>query len=462
MIDRLVLFGALGDLTARYVLPALAALHAEGHLPDGFTLVGSGREELDDDAFRDRCAKALDEHADALDEASRRAVVAACTYVRADATDADDVAAAVASDDPVACYLALPPAVAAPAIDALAAAGLAEGSCVVLEKPFGTDRDHAVDLNRRLRAAFDEDAVFRVDHFFGKHTVQDVVALRFANRLFEPVWNRANVAAVEIVWDEQLTLEGRASYYDSAGALADMLQNHLLQVLALVAMEPPWRVDARELADRKADVLRAVRGPVDADDVAAHAVRGRYTAGTVGEREVPAYVDEEGVDPERGTETYAEVVLHVDTWRWSGVPFRLRSGKALGAERHEVVVHFQDVPHLAHEDEDPVPNRLRIDLARRRVVLDVNVNGPDEPFSLVPTELDVTLGSQEVPAYGQLLLGVLSGDPLLSIGADEAEEAWRIMDPVLAAWRDDATPIEDYPAGSGGPGPAPHWQATAR
>jgi glucose-6-phosphate 1-dehydrogenase len=454
MIDRLVIFGALGDLAARLLLPAVAHTLAAGALPEDFRIVGTARDDEDDESFRRFILDALAEHAPEVDEEHRRAVAERSTYCRADATDAGQVAAAVAHDGPVACYLALPPAVFADAVDALAAAGLAEGSRLAVEKPFGEDLASARELNAKLHEHVPEDAIFRIDHFLGKQTVQNVLALRFANRMIEPVWNRSHIDRVEVVWDEDLTLEGRASYYDSAGALADMLQNHLLQLLALVAMEPPTTIDAHDLRDRKVDVLRAVR-TLTADEVVEKTARARYGAGRVGDRDVPAYADEEGVDPDRDTETYAEIVLHVDNWRWAGVPFRLRSGKALAGNRKEVVVHFQPVPHTIHAGEEPEPNSLRLQFSPDRVTLGLTVNGPGAPFALTTTELDATLAPQELPAYGQLLLDLLDGDPLLSISAAGAEEAWRIMDPVRKAWDDGMVPLQEYPAGSDGPDDRP-------
>jgi glucose-6-phosphate 1-dehydrogenase len=298
-----------------------------------------------------------------------------------------------------------------------------------------------------------EEQVFRIDHFLGKQTVQNVLGLRFANRIFEALWNAQHVEAVDIVWDETLALEGRAGYYDAAGALRDMVQNHLIQLLCLLAMEPPVTLDERSLRDRKVDVLRAVRRPT-LDDVRRHTLRARYRAGSAGGTTVPAYVDEPGVDPERRTETFAAVTLFVDNWRWAGVPFRLRSGKALGADRHEVRVRFRPVPHLAFDqdqDQDPQPNVLRLHVDPDRVTLEVNLNGAGDPFRLERAGMAVVLAPQELSAYARLLLDIFAGDPVLSIRADEAEEAWRFIEPILDGWRNDATPLLEYPAGSSGP-----------
>jgi glucose-6-phosphate 1-dehydrogenase len=345
-------------------------------------------------------------------------------------------------------YLALPNTVFRPTVDALAALDLTPDARIVLEKPFGKDLADARELNEALHRLLPEDAIFRVDHFLAKATVLNVLGLRFANRIFEPVWNAAHVERVEIVADETLGLEGRAGYYDRAGAARDMLQNHLLQLLALVAMEPPLQLEGGGLARRKGDVLRAVNPP---SDVAAGSVRARYTAGRVDGRELPSYVDEDGVEPERGTETYAEITVTVDNWRWAGVPFRLRSGKALADKRSEIAVHFKPVPHLAFADEVPEPDVLRIRLTPDGIALEINLNGSGDPFDLEREVFTSSPPENDLPAYGLVLQELLKGDTTLSISDVEAEEGWRILEPVLAAWAADEVPLLEYPAGSSGP-----------
>src|SRR5215472_3712585 len=356
MIERLAIFGATGDLTARYLLPGLAALQAAGQLGDRFQLASAGREEWDTEDFRQWAAAQLDRHGGRFPAAARQAVVSASSYHQADVADIPSVADAIAGDGPVAAYLALPPAVFPVAVSTLHDAGLPPGSRIVLEKPFGEDLDSAAELNRLLAELVPESAVFRVDHFLAMTTVQNVLGTRLANRMLEPVWDSTHIAEVDIVWDESLALEGRAGYYDGVGALKDMLQNHLLQLLCLVAMEPPVSLSERDLRDRKVDVLRSLR-PLSDSDVERHTRRGRYTAGRIGDREVPAYVDEEGVDPAHRTETFAEIELTLDNWRWPGTVFRLRTGKAMRRARREVAVHFRHVPHMPFgRDEDALPN----------------------------------------------------------------------------------------------------------
>jgi glucose-6-phosphate 1-dehydrogenase len=456
----MIVLGAGGDLAARLLLPALAGLRAHERLPDDLAIVGVDRAAMDDATFRAHVRTAVGVHGDAAARSAAEALAGSCTYRRGDATDPDALRAALADGEgPAVVYLALPPPVFAPAIRAAAEAGLPEGSRMVVEKPFGEDLASAQALNTLLRDVLPEDAIHRVDHFLGKQTVQNLLGLRFANRLFEPIWNREHIERVDVVWDETLALEGRAGYYDRAGALRDMIQNHLLQVLTLVAMEPPPTLHERDLRDRKVDLLRSIRTP---DDVAAQTVRARYTAGDAVGGPVPDYASEEGVDPARGTETFAAVTLWVDTWRWSGVPFTLRSGKALGALRQEVAIRFRPVPHLAFgQGQHPEPNVLLLGLNPDRLELSVTVNGPGEPFTVEEVTLAAHLAPQDVSAYGRVILDVLAGDPTLSIRGDEAEECWRIVGPILDAWRTGVPGLRDYTAGSDGP-VSPGWPPPAR
>ncbi len=451
MIDRLVIFGGTGDLTGRYLLPALAALRARGHLSEGFELVGASREDWDDEQFRSWAAGWLQREATSVDAGATTALVRSSRYQRLDLVGSASVTACLAGEGPVAVYLALPPAVFPIAVSALHRAGLPADSQVVLEKPFGEDLDSARALNRLLADLADERHVFRVDHFLAMTTVQNVLGTRLANRVLEPIWNSAHIDEVEIIWEESLALEGRAGYYDHVGALKDMVQNHLLQVLCLVAMEPPISLGERDLRDRKVDVLRSVR-PLEDDDVATRTRRGRYRAGRVGDRDIPAYVEEDGVTPEHRTETFAEVALELDSWRWSDTRFRLRTGKAMGQDRKEVVVHFRPVPHLPFEHpQGSVPNRLHFGLEPEGLTLELTGTGPSVASRLVPLTLSAEMEPPELPAYGRILLDVLSGNSALSIRADEAEESWRVLTPVLYGWSRDLAPLQEYDAGSTGP-----------
>ncbi|MEZ5220520.1 MAG: glucose-6-phosphate dehydrogenase [Ilumatobacteraceae bacterium] len=440
-MTRLIVFGT-GDLTTRYLLPALAELVAANALPDGVSVTVAGRREMSTTDLLD----GLEGRGDRLPD---------LTYRRANPTDAAAVRALVgngAPDDPVVAYLALPPSVFADAVDALGAAHLPAGSGIVVEKPFGDDAESAAALNRKLLAVVPEERVFRVDHFLGKQTAHDVLTLRFANSVFEPLWNHRHIASVEIVWDETLALEGRAGYYDGTGALRDMIQNHLLQLLCLVAMEPPDRLSGDAVGARRVEVLRATR-PWDAA-AAAHNVRGRYVAGQVGDREVPSYVDEDGVEPGRGTETYARVTFAVATPRWSGVPFVLRSGKAMSTDRHEITIRFRSAPPVGFCADEVSPNVLRFGVDPTRVTLDAVLTAGHGVFATAPVELSSRAHEPSLSAYATVLAGVLGTEDVLSVRGDEAEEAWRVVEPVLEAWHHGVVPLVEYPAGSPGPTPS--------
>jgi glucose-6-phosphate 1-dehydrogenase len=452
MIQTLVILGASGDLTSRFLIPALVRLHQAGKLPEGFRVVGVAQDDWNTEKFRGHLEQKLESSGTTDVSGLRDTILGKVDYHRADVTSRDQLARALDDmTDPLVAYLALPPGLFTPSIESLAALKLAKGSKVVLEKPFGESLESAQALNRLLHESFPERDVFRLDHFLGKQTVQNVLGLRFANRLFEPVWNTHHIERVEIIWDETITAAGRASFYDVTGALRDMVQNHLLQLLALIAMEPLHSLDERALRDRKVDVLRAVRR-LTPDEVLRQTVRGRYIRGTIGKEEIRPYLQEEGVRAERNTETFAQVTLSIDNWRWAGVPFVLRTGKALGHDRREIAIHFRPVPHLAFgQESQPKRNVLAIELGPDRIALKVNVNEPGDLGNLEQVELDKRFPSGGLPAYARLLLDVLDGDLTLSIRDDEAEESWRIAEPILQVWGGGGVPLVDYPAGSDGP-----------
>jgi glucose-6-phosphate 1-dehydrogenase len=448
-IRTLLLLGASGDLSGRLLLPAFGELLDEEESRREVVLVGAGSEDWNADAWRDRVKTSFDS-ADVSDE-TLKSVLDTTRYEQADVTSVEGLKSLIDSCPPApALYFALPPSVTVAACTALQQVSLPEGTTLVLEKPFGTNQESAASLNRLLAQLVPEEQVHRVDHFLGRSTVLNLMGVRFANRLFERLWSNEHIARVDIVFDEQLTLENRARYYDRAGALMDMIQSHLLQVLALVAMDPIATVSAVDLRDAKAQVLRACR-PWD-DDPVASGRRARYTQGSIDGREVPDYTAEPGVDPSRNTETLAELVVEVDNWRWAGVPFRLRSGKALRERRKEVLITFKPLPHLPTGLRgQAIPERLRLTMGPDRMALEMNVNGPDDPLVLDRVALDTDLNPGRLPAYGEVLAGVLDGDPLLAVRGDTAEECWRIVDPVLQAWRAGEVTMDEYAAGSDGP-----------
>ncbi|GAA2078840.1 glucose-6-phosphate dehydrogenase [Microbacterium hatanonis] len=439
----LIILGASGDLTSRLLLPALGQLLVRE--PErSVRLHGAGMDDWTDEHWREVVEKAFE----TTDAKGAFAAVSATTYSKADITKPDDLQALLnAAEGRPALYFAVPPAVAEQACEALESVEIPEGTILALEKPFGTDEASAHELNEVLAKLVPERQVFRVDHFLGRSTVLNFLGVRFANRLIEPVWSADDIASIVIQYDESLGLEGRAGYYDRAGALIDMIQSHLLQVMAFVTMEPPSSLDEIDLRDATAAILRATH--VLGDDPVASSRRARYTAGTVDGREYPSYVDEKGVDPSRDTETLAEMTVEIRTARWQGVPITLRSGKALADKDAEVIVTFQPVRHMPQGfTGETAPTELRFSLSPDTMSLGLNVNGGADPLVLERVSLQADLGEGGRVAYAEVLSGILDGDAMLSVRGDAAEQCWRIVQPVLDAWRAGKVPLDEYPAGS--------------
>ncbi|MCX2965764.1 glucose-6-phosphate dehydrogenase [Gordonia aquimaris] len=444
----LFIFGAMGDLTSRLLLPALAQLLALE--PDrSVRLVGVGRRDVSDDEWRERVSAAF---GDDVASATRQ-VADQTTFLQADVGTADGMRTVLdqAGDGRSVLYFAVPPSVAQQSCDAMAELDdLPDGLMLALEKPFGTDDDSARDFNAKLARLVPENQVFRVDHFLGQSILLDLFGIRFANRVFEPVWSAEHIESVVIRYDETLGLEGRAGYYDKAGALVDMMQSHLLELLAVVAMDPPASLNERDLRDATGAALRATR-VMDGDPVRSSR-RARYTSGQVDGKHLPSYVDEDGVDPTRDTETLAEATFEVNTARWAGVPFTLRSGKALEPAVKEIALHFRPVRHLPQQfSGDVAPNVLRLTFGPDAMSLRLNVHDGTDPFDLAATELGADLGEGSIRAYAEVLSGILDGDATLAVRGDAAEQCWRIVGPIIDAWQADRVPLEEYPAGSAGP-----------
>ena len=467
--STLVLFGATGDLAARKLLPAVYDLLADGRLPERFRLLAVVRGEQDEASFREHARAAIGAHARRdLDERLWEALeprigVVAGAYgtpelfrslaSRLDQGDSED-----GERSQRLFYLAISPTFFADTARGLCEAGLGRGSDpptrLLIEKPFGHDLASARELNAAVEASFDERQVFRIDHYLGKETVQNLLVLRFGNGIFEPLWNRTAIDHVQITVAEDIGIERRARYYDRAGALRDVIQNHALQLLSLVAMEPPASFDANLVRDEKAKALRAVR-PLDP---ARDAVRGQYAAGWLAGERVPAYLEEEGVPPGSRTETYAALRVEVDNWRWAGVPFYLRTGKRLPLRTTEIAIAFKPVPHQPFRSLDgpPPPNELVISVQPNEgATLQVAAKMPGTALRMRPVQMDFQYGSsflRESPeAYERLLHDALLGDATLFTRADEVEAAWEVVDPVLRAWEDAGGEPEPYEAGTAGP-----------
>lgn len=445
----LLILGARGDLTKRLLIPGLATL-LKVERDRRVRVVGADRVETTGAEWEQLVAEAF-ESAEAP-KAVAKPVLDRTSYLEADLLDYEDLSGLIdhCGDGPLVIFFALPPAVSMRVCELLRRIDLPKDTRLALEKPFGTDLESAQRFNAMLREVVPEERLYRIDHFLGVNTVFNLIGLRFANRMLQPIWNREHIERVEIVYDEDLALEGRAGYYDTAGALRDMLQSHLLQILAIFAMESIATVTPEELQDAKAQALRATRVRGGSPKRASR--RARYTAGTSRDRRVPDYVAEDGVDPANMTETLAQVTLEIRNNRWAGVPFVVRSGKALAVPRKQIIIYFHDVAHLptgfigdSHGD------TLVIDLKPGAVHLSLTMNAEGDPLDLEQKTMSATLAAPRMHAYGEVLGEILDGSQLLTVRGDAAEECWRIMEPVLTAWAADRVPMEEYAAGSAGP-----------
>ena len=455
-VRTLLILGGTGDLSGRLLLPGLARVVSRGRAPE-LTVIGSGSRDWTMEQWQDRMRSSFAEAFEEADEQGRERLsrtVEDSRFLRLDLSGTGDLADRLRDvEPPLALYFALPPEVAARTVRKLKPDDLPPDTRLVLEKPFGSDHASAVELNEVLARLVPERNVFRVDHFLGMTTVMDILGLRFSNRLLEPVWSNLHIEKMEIVFDEQLGLEGRASYYDAAGALKDMIQSHLLHVMAFMAIGAPATLGERDLRDLLAATLRAATASP------AESRRARYTAGEVDGQEMESYADSPGVDPSRNTETLAEVEVRINNSRWTGVPFILRSGKAMGRSRKEALVTFRPVSHLPEgfTGVTDLPSRLRISFSPAEIELELNINGPQSVFRLERTGLKGPAHASQLTPYGEVIESVLDGDPLLSVRADIAAECWRIVDPVLQAWADGDVPLETYRAGTQGP---PGWDTS--
>ncbi len=470
----LVIFGATGDLAHRKLLPALYNLAHEGALPERFDLIGVGRRDQEHEDFGDAVSSSIERFSRRRpDPALLGGLLDGVRYIQGSFDD-DEVYAELTRTleefderagrpmDRV-FYLSTAPEFFPLIASKLGAAGLdrVENAEVriVIEKPFGYDLASARALNVELLEVFDESQIFRIDHYLGKETVQNLMALRFANALFEPVWNRNYIDHVQITAAEDIGIGGRAGYYEGAGALRDLVQNHMLQLLALLAMEPPTAFDANRLRDEKLKVLEAIVPP-NVEDVAGMAVRAQYGPGVVGGARVPGYLQEPGVDADSRSPTYAALRLHVSNWRWAGVPFYLRTGKRMARKLTEIAVILKPVPHIAFQSSGSVgiqANQIVFTLQPDEgVSVSIGAKIPGSRMRIRPVNMEFRYGtsflSESPEAYERLILDAMRGDATLFTRNDEIEALWGIIDPILDAWKaDTSSPIPQYGSGSSGP-----------
>ena len=459
-----VVFGATGDLTERKLLPALYHRQIAGQFTDPTRIIGASRSELTSDDFRKHAQKALKEHLKRgeYDNEQVAKFLDRIEYVPVDATtnkgwDALKKLLDEGKDRVRAFYLAVAPSVFGPICDGIRDHKLiTKQTRIVVEKPLGRDLESALALNNMIGKVFHEEQVFRIDHYLGKETVQNLMALRFANTLYEPLWNANNIDHVQITVSEEVGLEGRAGYYDKSGALRDMVQNHILNVLCMVAMETPYSMDAEAVRDEKLKVLRSLK-PINADNAGYLTVRGQYRAGASKGGPVKGYLDELG--DESNTETFVAIKAEIDNWRWAGVPFYLRTGKRLASRVSEIVITFKPIPHSIFE---PQAGRISANQLVLRLQPDEGVKqwlmikspGPGG-MRLRHVSLDMSFAQafdvRNPDAYERLLLDVIRSNQTLFMRRDEVEVAWKWVDPILKAWDETNQPVQGYTAGTWGP-----------
>ncbi|MGA0601709.1 glucose-6-phosphate dehydrogenase [Caulobacter sp. KR2-114] len=457
-IQRLVIFGATGDLAARMLLPSLYFLDSDKLLPDGLKIIGSARSEMDRDAFVKLVRGIMDKRSEGVDEAVWKRFAERLDYCAADVTKGAGLKALseVIEGRPSIYYLALSPSLYGAVCRALDESGLSCGECrIVLEKPLGHDAESSRAINAEVAEVFEESRVFRIDHYLGKETVQNLIALRFANTLFEPLWNNLAIDHVQITVAETEGVGDRWPYYDEYGALRDMVQNHMLQLLTLIAMEPPADAGADSVRDEKVKVLKSLR-PFSRHDAQQMAVRGQYKAGVVEGKTVKSYEEERGGPSQ--TETFVALRADIDNWRWAGVPFFLRTGKRLPERRTQIAIQFKPLPHSIFgqaADNDLSANRLVIDLQPKEDISLLLMNRrpglAGTRLQALPLSLSLDDGGRRRIAYERLLLDVILNNPQLFVRRDEVELAWAWIDGVADSWADSGQAPRPYAAGSWGP-----------
>jgi glucose-6-phosphate 1-dehydrogenase len=469
----IVIFGANGDLTKRKLMPALYRLAFDRRLSAGFAVIGISRTALSDDDFREKMRDAVKQFSEdtRFDEELWNTFAAGLFYLPGDVGDpqlyshlADKLTQLEASRHTggnVLFYLSIQPSQYAQAAQGIGTARLARGQGwrrLVVEKPFGTDLATAHELSDRLHEVFPESEVYRIDHYLGKETVQNILAFRFGNGIFEPLWNRRYIDHVQITAAESIGVEGRGSYYQEVGALADMVQNHLLQVMATMAMEPSASFSAGAVRDERAKLIRSIR-PMNPDEILQHAVPGQYGPACIGGKEVPGFRQEPGVNPESQTDTYAAVTFFIENWRWAGVPFYVRTGKRLPKRVTEIAIQFHEAPLAIFEEwngSSSAPNLLIVRIQPEEgISLKFLSKIPGEGMKLRPVSMDfnygTSFGERSPSAYETLLVDALIGDPTLYTRQDMVEGSWAVVEPIQDVWRKTRFEFPNYPAGTWGP-----------
>ncbi len=470
----LVIFGASGDLTKRKLIPSMFSLYLQGQLPDEFAILGLGRTSFSDESFREKLSDDLFEFSGGkdADQESLEGFLERIHYLPMNAAIQGDyeklkerlveLDKKTNSSGNYVYYLSTSPDVYGPIAENLGEHGLqVQGQGLgwkrlVVEKPFGTDLDSAINLNRTINAVFTEDQVFRIDHYLGKETVQNILAFRFANGIFEPLWNSNYIHHVEITSAEFLGVENRGGYYDGYGALRDMVQNHLMQIAAVVAMEPPSRFEDTAVRNEKVKLFQSIR-PLMPQNISKEVVRGQYTASKINGKRVAGYREEKGIQAESRTETYVALRFFIDSWRWGGVPFYIRTGKRMPARVTEVVIHFKKTPHSIFTRDYRSENKLVIRIQPDEgILLNFGMKLPGTGFQIKTVGMDFhysDLGRSELAdAYERLLLDCLIGDATLYSRADAVEACWAFITPILDAWKNDSDiSLYGYPAGTWGP-----------
>ncbi len=472
----IVIFGANGDLTKRKLIPALYRLAYERRLPPGFAIIGNSRTKMSDDDFRTKMREAVQEFSEdtPFDDHLWASFAEHLFYCAGDLQDQkmyeamarqlDELETQRKTEGNVLFYLSTQPSYYSVAIERIGAVGLQEGRGwrrIVVEKPFGHDLETARELNGQLQKVFPESSIYRIDHYLGKETVQNVLAFRFGNGIFEPLWNRRYINHVQITAAESIGVEGRGGYYQEAGALRDMIQNHLLQVMSTIAMEPPAVFEPNTVRDERAKVLRSVRVPTP-DQVPVISVAGQYGPARVGNDALPGFREEQGVDPESQTDTYSAVTFYVDNWRWAGVPFYIRSGKRMPKRVTDIAIHFNAAPHSpflnAGLDGAPAaqPNLLIIRIQPEEgISLRFLSKNPGEGMRLRPVSMDFNYGSsfgtRSPSAYETLLVDAMVGDATLYTRQDMVDASWAAVQPILDYRATHPSDFPNYAAGSWGP-----------